>query len=80
MITLGKYQVCVLDLLTDEKSGRLSATKIWMHVSNAVMTKVVLTHPSLSWDLFTAYGAIVGSSHVAIYWLKRKYADSKPVD
>jgi len=33
MITLGNYNVCLLDLITDQKSGKLSTTKIWMHVA-----------------------------------------------
>lgn len=75
MITLFGIRICPLDLVTDDKTGRLSSTKIWMHIANIIMSKVILTQQTVGWDLFAAYGGIVGGSHVAIFWLKRKYSN-----
>jgi len=74
MIKLGKYHVCFLDLVTDEKTGKLAGTKIWNHVANIILSKAMLTN-SITWELMLAYGAIVGGSHVAIMFLKYKYRD-----
>lgn len=81
MITLGGYNACLLDLVCDPKTKAFSATKIWMHVGNIIMSKVLLTQATVGWELLLAYGAVVGGSHVAIYWLKQKYPnapDSNP--
>lgn len=72
MITLGKYQVCVLDLFTDA-TGKLSSSKCWFNAANVIMSKVMLSQTNVDWELLSAYGAVVGGSHVASTWLKLKY-------
>lgn len=74
MIEIGKYKVCLLDLVTDEKTGRLAASKIWSHIANIILSKAILT-ATITWELLAAYGAVVGGSHVAIMFLKYKYRD-----
>lgn len=74
MITLGGYQACVFDLVCDPDTKRLSATKIWLHVGNIILCKVMLSQQTVGWELLLAFGAVVSGSHVATYWLKRKYA------
>lgn len=76
MITWGKYNVCILDLLTDEKTGRLSATKFWYHVANVIMSKTMLTQANVDWELLAAYGSIVGGSYVGLHLFKWKYRDA----
>jgi hypothetical protein len=78
MISVGPYKVCVLDFFTDEKSGRLSATKLWLHVANIIMSKVMLEQQSVSWELLAAYGAVVGGSHIATLFMKWKYGNAIP--
>lgn len=79
-LKLGNYDVCALDLVCDHQTGKLSTVKIWSHVANAIMSKVMLTQQSVSWDLMAAYGAIVGGSYVAMYFFKWKYRDAVPAD
>lgn len=74
MIEIGKYKVCMLDLVTDGKTGRLAGHKIWNHIANIILSKAVLT-TTITWELLAAYGAIVGGSHVAVMFLKYKYRD-----
>lgn len=78
MITLGKYHICILDLLTDSKTGKLSSSKVWQHIANSIMSYAFVTHLSPDWELFVAYGGIVGASHVAIHFLKWRYRDADP--
>lgn len=75
MITIGKYQICILDLFTDS-TGKLSASKCWLHVANVIMSKVMLTQANVDWELLSAFGSIVGGSHIAGVWLKLKYGAS----
>lgn len=72
MIKLGRYQVCLLDLITDDRTHKLSAAKIWRHVCFGIMSKVMLT-TDVTWDLMLAFGGVVGSSEVAIMLIKYKY-------
>lgn len=74
MINLFGAQFCPLDLVKDDVTGKLSSTKIWMHAANVIMSMVVLKQVNIGWELLLAYGAVVGGSHIAIYWLKAKYA------
>ena len=73
-IKLGKYNVCVLDLLTDSRTGRLSASKVWLHIANGIMSYIMLKSDSVDWELLTAYGGIVGGSYVAILFFKLRYS------
>lgn len=77
MIKIGEYQLCVLDLLTDSRTGRLSASKIWFHASNVIMSWVMITK-EVDWLLMAAYGAIVGGSYVAVNLFKWKFRDAQP--
>ena len=79
MIRIGKYELCVLDLFTDAQ-GKLSASKIWFHVANAIMTKIMLTQTGVGWELLLAYGSVVGGSHLGTLWLKQKYGVSNVHD
>lgn len=82
MITFGQYSICVLDLLTDGTTGKLSGMKIWDHLGKAVMTYIILFNQPKDeatdvW-LFVAFGAIVTGSHVATLFLKWKFRDAVP--
>lgn len=74
MLKIGRYQVCVFDLLTDSKTGKLSSSKVWMHVCYGILSYAMMTNP-LTWELLTAYGAIVGGNNVATLFLKYRYRD-----
>lgn len=73
MISFGRYSFCLLDLVTDDKSGRLSATKIWLHVGNTIMSKVMLDQHDIGSEVLFTYGAIVCGSYAGMFFLKRKY-------
>lgn len=75
MLTIGKYKICFLDLVTDDKTGKLASSKIWNHICNAILCNAILTTP-ITWELMTAFGAIVGGSHVATLFLKYRYRDA----
>jgi len=75
MISIQGYNICILDLLTDSKTGKLSASKCWQHIGFSAMTYSLLTTP-MSAELILAYGAVVGGSHVAIMFLKMRYQDA----
>lgn len=74
-LRVGKYDVCMLDLLVDHKTGKLSTVKIWSHIANVIMSKVMLTQAIVEWELMFAYGAIVGGSYVAVQFLKWRFRD-----
>lgn len=78
-IKFGQYQVCLLDLITDEKSGKLSMTKLWYHVANVILSMEILKQTSIDWQMVLAYGSVVGGSHLGTLWLKKKYDVSTPV-
>lgn len=77
MISLGRYKVCVLDLVTDNKTGKLDGSKIWNHIAFIILSKAMLTVQQMTWELIAAYGAVVGGSRVAIAFMKYKYRDGK---
>lgn len=77
-LKLKSYDICILDLVCDHKTGKLSTVKIWAHVANGIMSKVMLTQ-SVDWELMAAYGAIVGGSYVGLQFLKWRYRDAPPV-
>ncbi len=79
MIQVGKYKLCVLDLITDDKTGKLSGTKIWNNIANIILSKAVLT-ATVTWELLAAYGAVVGGSHVATMFIKYRYRDTQDRD
>lgn len=79
----GKYDICIMDLLTDGKTGKLSTVKIWQHIGFTFMSYIMgKTIPTIvSWEyvgLFISYGAIVAGSYVAINLFKWRWRDSKP--
>lgn len=76
MIAFGRYKVCIFDLITDGKTGKLDSSKIWNHIAFGILSKAVLAAHDLTWELLTAYGAVVGGSRVAIVFLKYKYRDT----
>lgn len=80
---LKSYDICILDLLCDHKTGKLSTVKIWAHIANLIMSKAFLTKAasknSFEWLDLAAYGAIVGGSYVAVQFLKWKFRDASPV-
>jgi hypothetical protein len=76
VLKIGKYSVCVLDLLTDSRTGRLSASKVWLHIANGIMSHVMLTHDAVDWELMTAFGGIVGGSYVAILFFKLRWGNT----
>lgn len=75
-IKIFSKQICPLELITDEQTGKLSQSKIWMNVANAILSRAILIAPNLTWDLIASYGAVVGGSHVAITFLKWRYRDN----
>ena len=75
MINIGKYSICILDLVTNS-NGRLSSTKIWLHIANLVMSKTMLNQLNVGWELLAAYGSVVGGSYVATVFLNRRYPDA----
>lgn len=79
-LKLKSYDICLLDLVCDHKTGKLSTVKIWAHVSNVIMSKVMLTQDVIGWDLMAAYGAIVGGSYVAMQFFKWRFRDAPGFD
>ena len=74
MIKIGKYSICILDLLTDSRTGRLSASKLWLHIANGIMSYIMLHSDSVDWELMAVYGSVVGGSYVAVLFFKLRYA------
>lgn len=75
--------MAIRELITDETTGHLSATKMWQHLGNAAMTfgflKVVWTSGAtegLAW-LFAVFGGLVAGSQVASKFLGLKYGAPK---
>jgi hypothetical protein len=63
------------DFIADDKTEKVSTTKVWMHVANVVMSWVMLRQETVDWELLAAYGAIVGANYTAGLFLKLKYRD-----
>lgn len=76
MISFGRYKVCIFDLITDGRTGKLDGSKIWNHVAFIILSKAMLTVDEMTWELIAAYGAVVGGSRVAIAFMKYKYRDA----
>ncbi len=70
-------KICPMDLVTGD-NGRLASTKIWMHACYAVLTWKVVQMDSISWDIMTAYGSIVGGSFIASKLIGMKYGADAP--
>lgn len=68
------------DLFTDEKTHRLSTTKLWVNVANVVMSYVILRQDQVGWELLAAYGAIVGGSYVGGKFLRMRYGNDTKLD
>lgn len=65
------------DLFADEKTGKLSSSKVWLNVGCAALTYALLRTP-LTAELVMAYGGVVVGNNVAVFWLKRKYRHAHP--
>jgi hypothetical protein len=73
-------KICPFDLLTDDKTGKLSQAKLWLNVCYITLTYIMLrVVDSTTLDLggvallMLVYGALVGGNHLAIYFIKKKY-------
>jgi len=75
-LKIGKYEVCILDLLTDSRTKRLSASKLWLHIGNIILSYVMLNHESADWELMATYGAVVAGSYVGIIFFKLRWGNS----
>lgn len=80
MIRLGRYSICILDLFTDGRTGRLSASKLWLHIANGISSWIMLQSQLVDWELITAYNGIVGGSYVAILFFKLRYQGASVSD
>lgn len=72
MIKLGKYELCVMDLVVD-KEGRFSSTQIWYHIANIIESYRILTNPAVDGLEVLFYLVIVGGSKIAMQVIKLKY-------
>jgi hypothetical protein len=70
-IKLGKYEICILDLFTD--NGQLSSTKLWRHIGYSFISYkfMQLSEPSVEWMI--AYASLIVCDAGFNAFLKRKY-------
>lgn len=61
------------DLVRSQATGRVSATKLWLHIANIVMTICILRQDEVSWELMAVYAACVGGSYVGSKFVGMKY-------
>lgn len=76
MIAVFGARICPFDLITDEKTNRLSATKLWLHIGHTILSYAMLKHVAthaLTFDIIIAYGGIVAGHHGLVLFLKKKY-------
>lgn len=71
--------ICPLELITGD-NGKLSTTKIWMNLANIILSYKVILMDSITWDIMTVYGAIVGGSYVAAKFISMKYGKPEGED
>lgn len=69
------FEICPLELVTGD-NGKLSTTKLWMHVANLILSWKVIAMDSIDWEVMATYGAIVGGSYVASKFISMKYSQS----
>lgn len=81
MISMGGYNICILDLVCDHATGKLASNKIWFHIANIIESYRIMTNISVEWMEILIYLAIVGGSNVAMQAIKWRYRDNeqKPI-
>lgn len=75
MIKLGKYELCVLDLITD-KNNKISSTHIWYHIANIIESYRILHYSNVDGLEVLFYLVIVGGSKIAMEVIKLKFGGS----
>lgn len=80
MISVKGYNVCFLDLVTDSKTGKLSATKIWHHVGCSILSYKAVTETWWGAEELLIYGVLVIFQYALPLYLKWRYRDAIPVD
>jgi len=74
MIKLGKYEICLIDLLVD-KEGKLSSTQVWYHIANIIESYRILYNNSVDSFEVLFYLVIVGGSKLAMQVIKLKFGE-----
>lgn len=75
MISFGGYKVCILDLVCDHKTGKLSSNKIWYHAANLIESYRIFFNSNVEWMEILIYLAIVGGSNIAMQAIKWRFRD-----
>lgn len=75
-LVVGKYDVCLLDLVCDHKTGKLGSNKIWFHIANLIESYRILVNPNVEWMEILIYLAIVGGSNIAMQAVKWRFRDA----
>lgn len=72
---LGRFIKWLLSLITDDKTGKPSHSKIWSNIGAAALTRIMLKLPpeQISMEIILAYGGLVMGNNLLIYWMKRHY-------
>lgn len=65
------------DLLDNSKTGRIDASKIWLHIGNCFASYKFLQIPAdkMTSDMLATYLAIITMGHAGMYWLKNRGAN-----
>lgn len=63
------------NLFADEKTGKFSSAKFWLHAGCGALTYALL-RTELTPELVLAYGSVVVGNNVAIQWIKKKYGNA----
>lgn len=81
----------ILELITEDRTGKLSSTSLWFNMGNLALT-AVFVHSfwtgGVTWEIIVAYGSVVCGSKLGHKWLSAKQngpmevhnvIDTKPV-
>ncbi len=66
----------IFDLFTDNRTGRISASKLWFNLGNAALTFAFVrdaVYGGLTDMKILAFGMVVCGSGMAAKWLNKKY-------
>lgn len=75
MIAFKGYQICILDLICDHKTGKMDSGKIWFWIANVIESRRIIFSVNVEWMEILIYLAVVGGSNVAMQAMKWKFRD-----
>jgi hypothetical protein len=78
MLKIGRYNVCVLDLITESRTGKLSSVKIGSVAGQVFLTYKFCQIDNPTPEQMACYGAIMGGTYLFRRWIDKGDSNAKP--